>query len=135
MASESSSSFTARVASILALLVLPAVLGAQGGNGTLAGRVSASGEPVSGAAVIVTGTGRGTQTRSDGTYRIMPARQANPREPVALSAIGASFATLSKLDPASLKQRWTLDNRGLDFNDLTVEFFESAVVTGARQGR
>ncbi|MGN6466469.1 MAG: BrnT family toxin [Rhizobiaceae bacterium] len=33
------------------------------------------------------------------------------------------------------KQRWTLDNRGLDFNDLTVEFFESAVVTGARQGR
>ena len=70
MASEFSSSFTARMASVLALLALPAALGAQGGTGTLAGRVTASGEPVSGAAVIVTGTGRGTQTRSDGTYRI-----------------------------------------------------------------
>ena len=73
MASEFSSSFTARMASVLALLALlalPAALGAQGGTGTLAGRVTASGEPVSGAAVIVTGTGRGTQTRSDRTYRI-----------------------------------------------------------------
>jgi iron complex outermembrane receptor protein len=70
MASAPSSSFTARVASTFALLVLPAVLGAQAGTGTLAGRITAGGEPVSGAAVIVTGTGRGTQTRSDGSYRI-----------------------------------------------------------------
>ena len=41
MVSESSSSFTARAASILALLVLPAVLAAQAGTGTLAGRVTA----------------------------------------------------------------------------------------------
>ncbi|MDN5928227.1 MAG: BrnT family toxin [Hyphomicrobiales bacterium] len=33
------------------------------------------------------------------------------------------------------KQRWTFDNRGLDFNDLTIEFFENAIVTDARDGR
>jgi uncharacterized DUF497 family protein len=33
------------------------------------------------------------------------------------------------------KQRWTLENRGLDFSDLTIEFFENAVVAGARDGR
>jgi uncharacterized DUF497 family protein len=33
------------------------------------------------------------------------------------------------------KQRWTLESRGLDFSDLTIEFFENAVVAGARDGR
>jgi arabinan endo-1,5-alpha-L-arabinosidase len=37
----------------------------------------------------------------DGTWRIMP-----KSKPVALSAIGSSFATLSKFDPKSDKQRW-----------------------------
>ena len=37
----------------------------------------------------------------DGAWRIMP-----KSKPVALSAIGSSFATLSKFDPKSDKQRW-----------------------------
>jgi len=37
----------------------------------------------------------------DGAWRIMP-----KSKPLALSAIGASFATLSKFDPTSDKQRW-----------------------------
>ena len=65
-----SASLARRVASSLALLFVPAVVEAQAGTGTLAGRVTASGEAVSGAAVVITGTGRGTQTRQDGTYRL-----------------------------------------------------------------
>ena len=38
---------------------------------------------------------------ADGTWRIMP-----KSKPLALSAIGSSFATLSKFDPKSDKQRW-----------------------------
>jgi uncharacterized DUF497 family protein len=33
------------------------------------------------------------------------------------------------------KRRWTLEKRGLDFDDLTILFFENAAVTGARNGR
>ena len=44
----------------------------------------------------------------DGTWRIMPKSVPNSKESFALSAIGASFATLSKFDPASDKQRWLL---------------------------
>ncbi len=39
-----------------------------------------------------------------GDWRIMP----KSRQPLALSAIGSSFATLSKFDPNSDKQRWVL---------------------------
>ena len=42
----------------------------------------------------------------DGTYRIMP--KGGTKEPVALSAIGSSFATLDKFDPASLRHRWLI---------------------------
>jgi arabinan endo-1,5-alpha-L-arabinosidase len=45
---------------------------------------------------------------TDGTWRIMPKSAANAKEPLALSAIGASFATLSKFDPKSDKQRWSI---------------------------
>ena len=45
---------------------------------------------------------------TDGTWRIMPRSVPNSKEPLALSAIGSSFATLSKFDPASLKQHWLL---------------------------
>jgi iron complex outermembrane receptor protein len=51
-------------------MLVPAALGAQAGAGTLSGRVTAAGVPVSGAAVVIMGTGRGTQTRADGSYRI-----------------------------------------------------------------
>jgi arabinan endo-1,5-alpha-L-arabinosidase len=43
---------------------------------------------------------------TDGTWRIMPKAVSNTEEPLVLSAIGSSFATLAKLDPAGDKQRW-----------------------------
>ena len=43
---------------------------------------------------------------TDGTWRIMPKFASNAKESLALSAIGSSFATLAKFDPASDKQRW-----------------------------
>ncbi len=45
---------------------------------------------------------------SDGTWRIMPKSAPNSTQPLALSAVGSSFATLSKFDPSSDKQRWLL---------------------------
>jgi arabinan endo-1,5-alpha-L-arabinosidase len=43
---------------------------------------------------------------TDGTWRIMPKIAFLLKEPLALSAVGSSFATLSKFDPTSHKQRW-----------------------------
>ena len=45
---------------------------------------------------------------TDGTWRIMPKSIPNSTQPMALSAVGSSFATLSKFDPSSDKQRWLL---------------------------
>lgn len=45
---------------------------------------------------------------TDGTWRVMPKAVANSKEPLALSAIGSSFATLARFDPESDKQRWHL---------------------------
>ena len=43
---------------------------------------------------------------ADGTWRIMPKSIPNSKEALVLSAVGSSFATLSKFDPKSDKQRW-----------------------------
>jgi arabinan endo-1,5-alpha-L-arabinosidase len=43
---------------------------------------------------------------TDGAWRIMPKAVSNTEEPLALSAVGSSFATLAKFDPAGDKQRW-----------------------------
>jgi arabinan endo-1,5-alpha-L-arabinosidase len=43
---------------------------------------------------------------ADGTWRVMPKFASTARESLVLSAIGSSFATLAKFDPASDKQRW-----------------------------
>jgi len=43
---------------------------------------------------------------ADGSWRIMPKSVPNSKEPLALSAIGSSFATLAKFNPDSDKQRW-----------------------------
>lgn len=40
----------------------------------------------------------------DGTWRFMP----KSRQPLAVSAIGSSFATLSKFDPKGDKERWMI---------------------------
>ena len=48
------------------------------------------------------------QQLTDGTYRIMPKSVPGASEPLALSAVGAGFATLAKFDPASDRQRWNL---------------------------
>ncbi len=45
---------------------------------------------------------------ADGSWRIMPKSASKDKQPLALSAVGASFATLAKFDPASEKQRWLL---------------------------
>ena len=46
---------------------------------------------------------------TDGTYRIMPKAIPNSKELLAISAIGGSFATLSRFDAGSDKQRWYLN--------------------------
>lgn len=43
---------------------------------------------------------------TDGTWRIMPKFASVTKESLALSAIGSSFATIAKYNPASDKQRW-----------------------------
>ena len=45
---------------------------------------------------------------TDGTWRLMPKSVPSSKEPLALSAIGSSSATLSKFNPAGIKQRWLL---------------------------
>ena len=64
----SSAGRSLRRAALLALA--PVALIAQGPTGTLGGRVSVAGQPVAGATVTATGTGRTAQTRADGTYRL-----------------------------------------------------------------
>ncbi|MEJ2109801.1 MAG: family 43 glycosylhydrolase, partial [Acidobacteriota bacterium] len=46
---------------------------------------------------------------TDGTYRIMPKKIPNSSELLALSAVGSSFATLSRFNVRSDKQRWHLN--------------------------
>jgi len=43
---------------------------------------------------------------TDGTWRIMPKPGPKTKEPLALSAIGSSFATLARFNPDGDKQRW-----------------------------
>jgi arabinan endo-1,5-alpha-L-arabinosidase len=43
---------------------------------------------------------------TDGTWRIMPKAVPKTKEPLTLSAIGSSSATLAKFNPESDKQRW-----------------------------
>lgn len=45
---------------------------------------------------------------TDGTWRIIPKSAYHSKESLALSAVGSSFATLSKFDPASNKHHWLL---------------------------
>lgn len=42
----------------------------------------------------------------DGTWRMMPKFASMTKESLVISAIGSSFATIAKFDPASDKQRW-----------------------------
>lgn len=43
---------------------------------------------------------------TDGTWRILSKRGTTSKEPLALSAIGSSFATLTRFNPDTDKQRW-----------------------------
>jgi arabinan endo-1,5-alpha-L-arabinosidase len=45
---------------------------------------------------------------TDGSWRIMPKVVPESKEPMALTAMGNSFATLMKFDPKSNKQRWNI---------------------------
>jgi arabinan endo-1,5-alpha-L-arabinosidase len=42
----------------------------------------------------------------DGSWRISPKSAPNSKKPMALSAVGSSFATLAEFDPKSDRQRW-----------------------------
>ena len=46
---------------------------------------------------------------ADGSWRIMPKSQANMKDGMALSAVGASFPTLAKFNPKSDMQHWRLN--------------------------
>jgi arabinan endo-1,5-alpha-L-arabinosidase len=45
---------------------------------------------------------------ADGSWRVMPKAVPNSKEALVLSAVGSSFATLAKPDPASDMQRWNV---------------------------
>jgi arabinan endo-1,5-alpha-L-arabinosidase len=45
---------------------------------------------------------------ADGSWRIMPKAIPNLKQPLALSAVGSSFATFARFDSHSEKQRWLL---------------------------
>lgn len=45
---------------------------------------------------------------ADGSWRIMPKSIPNLNQPLALSAVGSSFATFARFDSRSEKQRWLL---------------------------
>jgi iron complex outermembrane receptor protein len=93
MATLPSSSAAALLRAVVAVLLLPVALAAQ--TGTLTGRVTAAGEPVSGAAVVVTGMGRGSQTRSDGSYSItLPAGRYEVRTRLIGFSSGRDSATI-----------------------------------------
>jgi arabinan endo-1,5-alpha-L-arabinosidase len=47
---------------------------------------------------------------TDGTYRIMPKSVPGTKEPLVLTAVGASTPTLAKFDPKSDKSRWNFKN-------------------------
>ena len=44
----------------------------------------------------------------DGAWRVMPKPAGNAKDGLCLTAVGASFPTLSKFDPKSDKQRWLI---------------------------
>jgi arabinan endo-1,5-alpha-L-arabinosidase len=44
----------------------------------------------------------------DGSWRIMPKAIPNLKQPLAISAVGSSFATFAGFDTRSEKQRWLL---------------------------
>ncbi|CAN5903028.1 TonB-dependent receptor [soil metagenome] len=109
----------------LALLsVLPATLAAQAATGTVTGRVSASGEAIVAGTVVATGTGRGTQTRSDGSYRLtltvgryeLRARAvgfASGRDSVTITAGGTATVNFAlEKRAATLEAVTTLGTRG-----------------------
>ena len=113
----------ARRAALLAL-ILPAALAAQSGTGALTGRVAAAGEGVPGVSVIAMGTGRGTLTRGDGTYRItLPAGRYEVRARLIGFTSGRDSVTITdggtatlnftiQRAPATLEAVATLGTRG-----------------------
>jgi iron complex outermembrane receptor protein len=106
-----------------AVLLVPAALAAQS-TGTLAGRVTSSGEPVPGATVVVVGTGRGAQAKADGSYRIaLPAGRyevrarlvgyASTRDSATITAGGTTTLNFEiTRAPATLEAVTTLGTRG-----------------------
>lgn len=109
-------------AAVVALV--PSALTAQGATGTVTGRVNANGEAIVAGTVVATGTGRGTQTRADGTYRLtltvgryeLRARAvgfASGRDSVTITAGGTATVNFSlEKRAATLEAVTTLGTRG-----------------------
>jgi iron complex outermembrane receptor protein len=106
------------------MVALPMTLVAQASTGTVSGRVMAGSDAVNGATVVATGTGRGTQTRGDGTYRLtlpvgryeLRARAVgftSGRDSVTITAGGASSVNFTlERSVATLEAVTTLGTRG-----------------------
>ena len=122
---SSSSSFVRRLGWRVAMIgLIPSALLAQAATGNVSGRVTSSGDGVAGATVVATGTGRGTQTRSDGTYRLtLPVGRyelrsravgfASRRDSVTITRDGATTANFAlERRVATLEAVSTLGTRG-----------------------
>ncbi|MBA3672572.1 MAG: TonB-dependent receptor [Gemmatimonadaceae bacterium] len=111
------------IARVAVLALIPTALVAQA-TGSLAGRVTTGAENVPGATVVVVGTGRGAQTRPDGTYRLtLPAGRyevrvrllgyASTRDSVTITAGETTTRNYSlEKAAASLEAVTTLGTRG-----------------------
>ena len=106
------------------LAMLPAALVAQAATGTVSGRVTTGGEAIVAGTVVATGTGRGTQTRADGSYRLtltvgryeLRARAvgfASGRDSVTITAGGTATVNFAlEKRAATLEAVTTLGTRG-----------------------
>ncbi|MEO8620546.1 MAG: TonB-dependent receptor [bacterium] len=105
-----------RRAAVIALL--PAALAAQSAAGVVTGRVSANAEPVVDGTVVATGTGRGTQTRSDGSYRItLPAGRYELRARAVGFTSGRDSVTITAGGTATVN--FTLEKRVMSLEAIS----------------
>jgi iron complex outermembrane receptor protein len=114
----------ARAVTLLSFLFLLAPLSsvtAQQPGGTVSGRVvDEQGNPVVGAQVYITELGRGTQTRSDGSYVIGGVPAGTHVVHARLIGYRAQVATVSVSNGASVSQSFTINRDPLELSGVVV---------------